>query len=99
MSPISANKKAKETLKLGEQTYRSLFENMLNGSAYCQMLTEDGVKDFIYLAVNDAFETQTGLKDVVGRKASDVIPGIREKRLRVVGNLWPRGRDWQARTI
>jgi light-regulated signal transduction histidine kinase (bacteriophytochrome) len=43
------------------------------------MLFEDGKpKDFIYLAVNDAFESQTGLKNVVGRKVTEVIPGIRE---------------------
>jgi len=59
--------------------YRSLFENMLNGLAYCKMDFEQGrPQDFIYLDVNRAFETQTGLKNVVGRKVSEVIPGIRE---------------------
>ena len=63
----------------GDSMYRSLFENMLNGLAYCRMLYENGKpSDFIYLDVNSAFETQTGLKNVVGRKASEVIPGIRE---------------------
>lgn len=62
-----------------EERYRSLFENMLNGFAYCRMLFEDEKPvDFIYLAVNEAFESQTGLKDVVGRRVSEVIPGIRE---------------------
>jgi PAS domain S-box-containing protein len=68
-----------KSLRESEARYRSLFENMLNGFAYCQMLFEDGKPvDFIYLAVNDAFDSQTGLKDVVGRKVSEVIPGIRE---------------------
>jgi PAS domain S-box-containing protein len=71
-----------EALKESEQRYHSLFENMLDGFAYCRMLFEDGKpQDFIYLAVNDAFESQTGLKDVVGRKATEVIPGIRESDL------------------
>ena len=62
-----------------EDLYRSLFENMLNGFAYCRMLFNDGIpQDFIYLAVNNAFMSQTGLKDVVGRKVTEVIPGIRE---------------------
>ena len=57
----------------------SLFANMLNGFAYCQMLFEEGrPQDFIYLAANDAFETLTGLKNVVGKKVSEVIPGIRD---------------------
>ena len=59
--------------------YRSLFENMMNGFAYCRMIFDgDTPHDFIYLSVNDAFEKQTGLKDVIGRRVSEVIPGIRE---------------------
>ena len=66
-------------LQESENLYRSLFENMLNGFAYCQMLFEDDQpRDFIYLKVNSAFEALTGLKDVVGKKVSEVIPGIQE---------------------
>jgi PAS domain S-box-containing protein len=62
-----------------EKLYRSLFDNMLNGFAYCRMIREDGrPKDFTYLAVNNAFGALTGLKDVVGKKATEVIPGILE---------------------
>ena len=35
-------------------------------------------RDFIYLDVNAAFERLTGLNDVVGRRVTEVIPGIRE---------------------
>jgi len=59
--------------------YRSLFENMLNGFAFCRMLfDQERPQDFIYLDVNSAFESLTGLKNVVGKKVSEVIPGIRE---------------------
>ena len=52
---------------------------MLNGFAYCQMLYEaDKPIDFRYIVVNQAFERLTGLKDVVGKKVSEVIPGINE---------------------
>ena len=52
---------------------------MINGLAYCRMIFEgDRPHDFVYLMVNKAFEALTGLKDVVGRKATEVIPGIRE---------------------
>ncbi len=75
----AANAKAEETLRQSEERYRSLFENMLDGLAYCEMLFEDGrPRDFRYLAVNRAFETLTGLKDVVGKRATEAIPGIRE---------------------
>ena len=66
-------------LKLGEEFYRSLFENMLNGFAYCRMLYEEEKPvDFMYLDVNEAFRSLTGLKDVVGRKVTEVIPGIKD---------------------
>jgi len=62
-----------------EKRYRSLFDNMLNGFAYCRMLFKDNLpQDFIYLDVNKAFEKLTGLKNVIGKKATDVIPGIKE---------------------
>ncbi len=64
---------------ISEKLYRSLFENMINGFAYCKMHFEEGRPvDFTYLAVNKAFETQTGLRGVTGKKVSEVIPGIRE---------------------
>ena len=71
--------KAEATLRDSEEHYRSLFENMLNGFAYCRMHFEDGRPvDFTYLSVNRAFENLTGLKDVTGKKVSEVIPGLRE---------------------
>ncbi len=76
---ITERVRAEETLHESEERYRSLFENMLNGFAYCQMLFDDErPQDFIYLSVNNAFESLTGLKNVVGKKVSEVIPGILE---------------------
>ena len=43
------------------------------------MIFENGEpKDFIYLMVNDTFETLTHLTGVVGKRVTEVIPGIRE---------------------
>ena len=76
---ITEQKTAQETLAANEERYRSLFENMLNGFAYCRMIFEgDEPRDFVYLAVNRAFGTLTGLRNVVGKKVSEVIPGILE---------------------
>src|ERR1039457_2482889 len=69
-----------ESATLGtERSIPGLFEHMAEGCAYCRMIFENGqAQDFIYLAVNPAFETLTGLKDVAGKRVSEVIPGIRE---------------------
>jgi PAS domain S-box-containing protein len=72
-------KQIKEKLTESEKRYRGLFENMKEGFAYCKMLYENGkANDFVYLMVNNSFETLTGLKEVTGKHVSEVIPGIRE---------------------
>jgi PAS domain S-box-containing protein len=52
---------------------------MAEGVAYCRMIHAGGQPvDFLYLAVNQAFEKLTGLHGVTGKKVSEAIPGIRE---------------------
>ena len=76
---ITARKRAEMELRKSEQFFRSLFENMLNAFAYHKMIFEnDKPRDYIYLEVNKAFETLTGLRNVVGKRVSEVIPGMRE---------------------
>jgi PAS domain S-box-containing protein len=76
---ITERKKIETALKESERRYHSLFDTMLEGYAYCRLLYQDGQAcDYIYLEVNRAFETQSGLKNVVGKKVSDIVPGMYE---------------------
>ena len=76
---VTESRRARQALQESEKLYRSLFDNMLNGFAYCKMLFEgDSPKDFIYLNVNSSFEALTGLGEVIGKKVSQVIPGIQK---------------------
>jgi PAS domain S-box-containing protein len=59
---------------------KRLKDNMLDGFAYCKMLYDGqgNPADFVYLDVNRAFVDLTGLENVVGKKVTEVVPGIKE---------------------
>lgn len=77
---IDRRREYERSLQINEKRFRALFDNMLNGYAYCRLLSEDGKPvDYIFIDVNRAFESATGLSGVVGKKVSDIIPGIRER--------------------
>ncbi|MBP1771760.1 MAG: domain S-box [Holophagaceae bacterium] len=80
VSDITPLKRAERSLQASEGRYRSLFENMSEGFAHCRMIEEAGQPtDWVYLAVNPAYEQVTGLKGVVGRRGSEVLPGFGEE--------------------
>ena len=95
-------------LQASEKHYRSLFLSMRNGLAYCRMLFDEQGRpqDFVYLQVNSAFETLTGLKNVVGRRVSEVIPGIMasdEELLAIFGRVAlagvPESFEWHVQAL
>jgi two-component system, cell cycle sensor histidine kinase and response regulator CckA len=77
---ITEQNKAKVALEKSEDQYRSLFENMLNAFALHEIVLDkdNNPVDYIFIEVNSAFEKETGLvgKEIAGKKATEVLPGI-----------------------
>ena len=82
LSKIYKQRKAEYAIRESEKKYHSLFENMLDGFAYCRMIYDEQNNpiDFEYLEINDAFERLTGLKrqTVVGKKVTEALPGTKK---------------------
>ncbi len=75
---ITTQKTAEEKLRQSEKRYRSLFEGMLEGFAFHQIICNEEGQPVTYkfLEVNPAFEKMTGLngKDIIGKTAYEILP-------------------------
>ncbi len=94
---IASQKYAEEAHKEVEKRFQLLFENMLDGFAHCKMVYDNKnvPVDFIYLEVNNSFERLTGLKNVVGKRVTEVIPEIGESNpelLKIYGRVASTGK-------
>ncbi len=63
-----------------EESYRTLFQSIDEGFCVIEMLFDgDGNPfDYRFLEGNEAFETQTGLVDVIGRTARQLLPDLEQ---------------------
>lgn len=76
----SARQKSEQALRDSEQNYRMLFAKMLNGFSLYEIVWDESPHpvDYLFLAVNPAFERMTGLKadEIVGQTLRSVIPDL-----------------------
>lgn len=80
-----------EEIKISEEQYRTLFENMLNGFALYEIILNKKGKpvDYSFLQVNPAFEKLTGLKssDILYRTVKEVMPEIEDYWIDTYGKV------------
>ncbi len=68
--------RAERALRLSEERFRSLFESMDEGYCVVEPVLDEAGRpvDYRYLLTNQALEQHTGLRDIVGKTARELMP-------------------------
>jgi PAS domain S-box-containing protein len=77
-----------------EERYRRLFESIDDGFCIMQLVFDahDRPIDYRFLEANSAFEEHTGLRNVVGKTALELVPDLDESWFRLYGEVALSGR-------
>jgi PAS domain S-box-containing protein len=86
---ITDQKRAEEELRKSEMLYRGLFSSMNEGFCRVEVIFDPEEKpvDLRFIEVNEAFEEQSGLHDVVGRRVSEVAPTLEQHWFELYGKV------------
>ncbi|MBF0387260.1 MAG: PAS domain S-box protein [Candidatus Omnitrophica bacterium] len=91
LADITERKLASQALEESEKKHRALFEEMVSGFAFHELVLDERgqPEDYIFLQVNKEFERMVGLsrEAVLGKKAGDVMPGIDKKWLDIYSKV------------
>jgi PAS domain S-box-containing protein len=90
---ITERKHAEESLQISETRFRELFNNISSGVAIYEAV-DDG-QDFVFKDFNTAGQRmdKTSREDVVGKRVTQVFPGVKEMGLLdVLQRVWQTGR-------
>jgi PAS domain S-box-containing protein len=88
---ITERKRMELTLRAEREEYARLFSSMISGFAEHEVVLDAQGRpvDYRFLAVNPAFEEQTGLarSEVVGRRVTEVMPGLEREWIERYGRV------------
>ena len=73
---FSERKLAEDALRQSEERYRTLFSSLIEGFCIIEVLFDENDRpiDYRFLETNSAFETQTGLLNVQGKRMRELAP-------------------------
>ena len=77
---IDALKRTEKALRRSQEKYRALFLGVDAGFCIVEILFDSNDKpvDLRYIETSPTFEHQTGMKDVVGKTLSELVPGVEQ---------------------
>ena len=80
---------AYQSLQVSQTKYQSLFDSIGQGFCVFEMIFNEAGKpiDYRFLEVNAMFESQTGLKDAVGKKMRELVPDLEQYWFDLYGNV------------
>jgi PAS domain S-box-containing protein len=93
---ITPQRRAEEALRVSEERYRTLFENMSEGFAVGEVIfdEEGGPRDFRFLDANEAFHRQSGLpREAVGPPITEVLPQLEREWIETYTEVALTGRS------
>jgi PAS domain S-box-containing protein len=82
-------KLAEEASRESEKRYRDLFNSMDEGFCIVDMLFDEYDKpvDYRFVEINPAFEKQSGLHNVVGKRVLEILPDLEKDSIEAYGKV------------
>ncbi|MEO6656117.1 MAG: CHASE3 domain-containing protein, partial [Pyrinomonadaceae bacterium] len=86
---ISERRQSEQTLVESEEKYRSLFESIDEGFCIVEIIFNERKRavDYRFVETSPSFETQTGIKDAVGKTMSEIVPDFERYWFKAFGSV------------
>ncbi len=87
---VTSRRETERRLQASQQEYQTLFNSIDEGFGVMQVAfdgDDDAATDCRFIEINDAFERQTGLRDVLGKTLSELVPDLEPDWLETFGRI------------